>query len=215
MMRCKRWPRISRLALLRRSGRAVKKLFGFVIRVALFVALAVWLADRPGTARIVWHDYVIETSAAVLGLGMLAVGFVFYLLFRFWHLLRHGPELWRMSRKLKKMQKGKDCLTQGLAAVAGGDAAEAGRFAVGARKLLGPSVATRLLQAQAAQLAGDHRTARELFRALSEDSSSALLGYRGLIMEARRANDWGEVDRLTNQTAPSQTQNTMVESNPF
>jgi HemY protein len=177
----------------------VKKLFGFVLRLAVLIAVAVWLADRPGTARIVWHDYVIETSAAFLGLCALGVGFVFYLLFRFWHLLRNGPELWRLSRKLKKMRQGQDCLTQGLAAVAGGDAAEAGRFAVGARKLLGATVATRLLQAQAAQLAGDHNAAREIFHALAEEPGSATLGYRGLIMDARRAGDWDEVDSLTNK----------------
>jgi HemY protein len=174
----------------------VKRLFGFILRLAVLVAVAVWLADRPGTARIIWHDYVIETSAAFLGLCALGIGFVFYLLFRFWHLLIHGPELWRMSRKLKKMRQGQDCLTQGLAAVAGGDAAEAGRFAVGARKLLGPTVATRLLQAQAAQLAGDHNAAREIFRALAEETDSATLGYRGLIMDARRTGNWDEVDRL-------------------
>ena len=177
----------------------MKKLFSFALRVALFVAVAVWLADRPGTARIVWHDYVIETSAAFLGLCALGAGFVFYMLFRFWHLLRHGPELWRMSRRLKKMSEGQECLTRGLIAVAAGDAAEAGRFSVGARKLLGPVAATKLLQAQAAQLAGDRRTAREIFRDLSEDAESATLGYRGLIMEARRAGDWDEVDRLTNK----------------
>ena len=177
----------------------MKKLFGFVLRVTLFVALAVWLVDRPGTARIVWHDYVIETSAALLGLCALGVSFVFYLLFRLYHLLRHGPELWRMSRKLKKLHEGQECLTHGLIAVAAGDAAEAGRYAIGARKLLGPVTATKLLQAQAAQLAGDRGTAREIFRDLSEGADSATLGYRGLIMEARRAGDWDEVDRLTDK----------------
>ncbi len=174
----------------------MKGLLGFVLRLVVLVALAVWLADRPGTARIVWHDYVIETSAAFLGLCALAAGFVFYLLFRFWHLIKHGPEQWRLHRKLKKLRQGQDQLTEGLIAVAGGNAAEAGRLAVGARKLLGATAATQLLQAQAAQLAGDHRAAREIFRALAADSDSAVLGYRGLIMEARRQQDWAEVNHL-------------------
>jgi len=96
----------------------VRNLFSFVIKLALLVTLGVWLADQPGTARIVWHDYVIETPTAVLVLCTLAAGFVFYLLFRFWHLIRNGPELWRLGRKLRKMQQGQECLTQGLVAIA-------------------------------------------------------------------------------------------------
>jgi HemY protein len=174
----------------------MKRLLGFLFRAAVFVVLAAWLADRPGTARIVWHEYVIESSAAVLGLAVIVLAFVFYLLFRLWHMLRHGPELWRLGNKLKKLQQGQDLLAQGMAAVAGGDAAEAGRLALAARKKLGTTTATLLLQAQAAQLAHDRRTARAIFRAMLEDPASAVLGYRGLIMEARRAGEWSEVERL-------------------
>lgn len=174
----------------------MKRLFGFTLRLVVLVALAVWLVDRPGTARIIWHDYVIETSAAFLGLAALAVGFVFYLLFRFWHLLRHGPERWRQSRKLKNLRRGHEHLTEGIIAVAGGDAVEAGRKAVQARRFLGPTTLTQLLQAQAAQLAGDSRAAQEIFRALASESDSAVLGYRGLIMEARRTKNVAEMERL-------------------
>lgn len=54
----------------------MRRLFFFLARLAVAVALAVWLADRPGAARIAWHGYIIETSAAVLGLAALAVGVV-------------------------------------------------------------------------------------------------------------------------------------------
>ena len=52
------------------------------------------------------------------------------------------------------------------------------------------------MQAQAAQLAGDHGAAREIFQALAEEPESAALGYRGLIMDARRRGNWIEVSRL-------------------
>ncbi len=175
----------------------MKKLVAFLIRVALFIALALWLADRPGKATIVWHDYTIETSAAFLGLLVLALGGIFYFLFRTWHTLRHGHVLWHSRRRIRRLEQGHDLLTRGLIAVAGGHAAEAGRLAIAARKQLGSTTATMLLQAQAAQLAHDHRAARGLFRAMAEDEESAVLGYRGLIMEARRAGDWHEVERLT------------------
>jgi HemY protein len=94
------------------------------------------------------------------------------------------------------MRQGQDDVTKALIAVAAGNSAEAGRLAVSARKRLGVTPATQLLQAQAAQLAGDENTAREIFQALAEDPDSAVLGYRGLIMEARRAGDWLEIERL-------------------
>jgi HemY protein len=184
----------------------VIRLLGFLLKFVAVVALAIWLADRPGTARIIWHDYIIETSAAFLGLCVLAAGFVLYLLFRFWHLLKHGPQQWRMHRKLRLMRQGHDKLTKGLIAIAGGNASEAGKLAVAARKALGTTALTQLLQAQAAQLAGDHRTARDIFRSLAAKSESAVLGYRGLIMEARRTEDWNEVGHLAErlqQAAPN------------
>ena len=87
-------------------------------------------------------------------------------------------------------------MTQGLIAIASGNAVEAGRLAVAARKNVGNSIAAQWLQAQAAQLAGDQRAAQEIFRALAANEESAVLGYRGLITEAKREGNWVEVDRL-------------------
>ena len=174
----------------------MKRILAFTLRLAIIIALAVWFVDRSGSARLVWGGYVIETSAAFIGFCVLAAGFIFYLLLRFLHFLRHGSKHSRLRKGLKKWQHGHDHLTKGLVAIAGGDAAEAGRHAVQARKLLGATVATRLLQAQAAQLAGDASAAQEIFHALAAEPDSAVLGYRGLIMEARRARNWAEVERL-------------------
>jgi HemY protein len=175
------------------------RLLTFILQIAVLAALAIWLADRPGSARIVWHDTVIETSAAFLALCVLAIAFALHLIFRLWHFLRHGPANWRMRRRLGKMQQGQDQLTQGLIAIASGNASEAGRLAVAARKNAGNSITAQWLQAQAAQLAGDHRAAQEIFRALAADPEAAVLGYRGLITEAKRAGKWDEVDRLMNE----------------
>jgi HemY protein len=172
------------------------RLFRFILQIALFAAVALWLADRPGTARIVWHDTVIETSAAFLALCVVFLAYALHLLFRVWHFLRHGPTHWRLNRRLSKMQQGQDQLTRGLIAIAAGNATEAGRLAVAARKNVGNSIAAQWLQAQAAQLAGDRRAAQEIFRALALREESAVLGYRGLITEAKRAGSWEEVDRL-------------------
>ena len=172
------------------------KFFIFILQIVAVVAGFLWLAEQPGTAHIVWHGTVIETSAAFLALCVLALGFAFYLVFRLWHLLRHGPAHWRLRRRLHKTQQGHDHLTKSLIAIASGSASEAGRFALAARKNIGSSVAAHWLQAQAAQLAGDHKAAREIFRMLAAHPDAAVLGYRGLITEAKRDGKWDEVDRL-------------------
>jgi HemY protein len=101
-----------------------------------------------------------------------------------------------LRRALDKMRRGQDQLTQGLIAIASGNAVEAGRLAIAARKNIGNVTAAQWLQAQAAQLAGDKRAAQEIFRTLAARDESAVLGYRGLITEAKRESDWVEVDRL-------------------
>lgn len=169
----------------------------FVLKLALIAGLVVWLADRPGTAHIVWHEYDIETSAAFLAVVLAFSAFVLFMLLRVWRFFRDGPRFWRLRREIKKIRDGQAQLTEGLVAIAAGDAAEAGRLAISARKLLGTTAATRLLQAQAAQLAGDHRAAATIFLAMAGEPESAVLGYRGLIMSAIREQKWDEAELQT------------------
>ncbi len=175
------------------------RLFRFIVLVAAVVALALWMTDRPGTATIEWRDIVVQTTAPFLFLCILALAFVFYLLFRAWHFVRHGPAHWRLRRQMNKMKLGEEQLVRGLVAIASGKAAEAGRLAIAARKNAADGIAAQWLQAQAAQLAGDHRAAHEIFRSLAARDDTAVLGYRGLITAARLAGRWEEVDLLLNE----------------
>ncbi|MGE3623877.1 MAG: heme biosynthesis protein HemY [Bdellovibrionales bacterium] len=177
----------------------MRRLFFLVLKVTAVLAVVLWLADRPGTAHIVWGDYVVETSAALLAFAALGAGLAFYFLFRLWYILRNGPAMWRLRRKIGRLQDGQRHLTEGFVAVAGGSAVDAGYSAVKARKLLGVTPVTRLLQAQAAQLAGDAGAAREIFMALAADPQGAVLGYRGLIMEALRTGNSSEAEKLADK----------------
>ena len=172
------------------------KIFGFLIRLVLVVGLVIWLADRPGTAQIEWRDVVIETSAAVLAVIIAAIAYALLLLHRLWRYLIDGPYIWSLKRKLGKFEDGQKDLAKGLAAVAAGQAIEAGRYAVRARKALGETATTRLLMAQSAQMAGDEKTAQSLYQAMTNDPDSAVLGYRGLIMSAMRNGTFVEAGRL-------------------
>lgn len=171
----------------------------FMLQLALLAGLAAYLADSPGTVHITWHDYVIDTSASFLGVTILGLGLVLYFIFRMGHFIKYGPGLWRIRRRLKNTHEGQRYIDQSILALAGGNAPEAGKIAINARKKLGVSILTQTLQAQAAQLAGDYSMARNIFRDLAARKETAVLGYRGLIMDAKREENWQEVERLVNE----------------
>ena len=64
-----------------------------------------------------------------------------------------------------------------------------GKLARQARKLAANDPLTLLLDAQAAQLAGDHDGARRAFHSMAAREQTRLLGLRGLFIEAQRMDD--------------------------
>ncbi|HYI06766.1 MAG TPA: heme biosynthesis HemY N-terminal domain-containing protein, partial [Reyranella sp.] len=156
---------------------------------AVAMLLAVWLAERPGTVTAEWQGWRLDSSVGVLLVALvvligLCVGG--WLLYRW---IVGAPfallEGWGESRKKRGYRE----LTQGLAAVAAGDAAEAQKHARKAEQLLAEPPITLLLSAQAAQLAGDRDGANRAFTAMLEDEHTAFLGLRGLIGQALREGD--------------------------
>lgn len=86
-------------------------------------------------------------------------------------------------------RRGVEAVTRGLEAVAVGDAADAQHHARVARRHLDDSSLTRFLTAQAAELAGDSRSAAEDFGAMLDHPETEFLGLRGLYLLAERAGD--------------------------
>lgn len=97
----------------------------------------------------------------------------------------------RMRRRSyeRKRARGMTALTRGLEAVAAGDADDAQRHARQATKTLDEPALTRLLTAQAAQLAGDRETAQAAYTAMLEAPETEFLGLRGLYMHAIQSGD--------------------------
>jgi HemY protein len=163
------------------------KILWFIIRLAIVAAIALWLAQQPGSAQIQWHDTVIDTSAAFLFVFFAVAAYALVLLSRFWSFLIEGPRVWRLNRKIGKLKDGQEDLTKGLAAIAAGRPAEAGRYAVKARKAMGENPMSQFLLAQSAHLSGDHKAAAEIYQAMTKThDESAIIGYRGLILAALR-----------------------------
>ncbi len=156
---------------------------------AVAMLLAVWLAERPGTVTAEWQGWRLDSSVGVLLVALVVlIGLCIggWLLYRW---IVGAPfallEGWGESRKKRGYRE----LTQGLAAVAAGDAAEAQKHARKAEQLLAEPPITLLLSAQAAQLAGDRDGANRAFTAMLEDEHTAFLGLRGLIGQALREGD--------------------------
>src|SRR5262245_38323727 len=146
----------------------LRTLVWFVL-LAVAMTVAVWLMQRPGLVTIQWQGWRLDTSVGVLFLVVALLCALAAGLYTLWRWLRGAPstvfDIWGESRR----RKGYRALTQGMVAVAAGDGAEAQRCARLAEKLLEEPPLTRLLSAQAAQLAGDREAAQRYFAAMLDD----------------------------------------------
>lgn len=154
--------------------------------VALGMAL---VAEQTGDVALSWSGWRVETSlpvaALVLALAVLAAMLV-------WSLVRgvlRAPERLRRRRRERRLTRGRNAITQGLIAIGTGDLFAARRHAGLARRLVGHDPLAMLLQAQSAQLHGDHAGAQRAFHAMAERKDTRLLGLRGLFVEAQRRDD--------------------------
>ena len=162
----------------------------FSVKVAVLVAVAWYLAEKqPGKVSLEWLGYRVDTSVGILLLaaGLLAV--VVALVYRSWGGIKHAPRDIGRSLKANRQKRGHRALTQGMVAVAAGEAAEAQRCARKASELLDAPPLTMLLSAQAAQLDGDDQAAKRYFTAMLERDETRFLGLRGLITQALHDGD--------------------------
>lgn len=164
----------------------------FLVKVGVVAVAAVWIAQRPGHVSFVWLGYRLDTSIGVLLAALLVLLLLFILLHGLWRLVWRGPRDLGRLRGERKRRQGYRALSQGMAAVAAGDAVEARRQARLANSLLDDPPLILLLAAQTAQLGGDETAARRYFTAMLERPETAFLGLRGLLMQALKAGDQTE-----------------------
>lgn len=165
----------------------------FLIIIVLAAAGITALTDIQGFTQMRVErdgaDTVVDVRSSVV-FGLLAVAAILTVLVT---LIISGltrlPAKIRRQRDESRRHKGMIALTRGLEAVAAGDAADAQRHARTAMKQLEEPGITRLLTAQAAQLAGDEETAQASFAAMLEAPETEFLGLRGLYLQAMAAGD--------------------------
>ncbi len=167
-----------------------------LIAVVLLVVLAVVVADQPGRVAIVWQGWRLDTSVAVLIVAALAIAALAVVIVGLLRRLLGGPRAFLRARRERRRRDGYRALTQGMVAVAAGDADEAQRYARKADVLLAEPPLTLLLSAQAAQLKGDEDAARKYFAAMLNRPETEFLGLRGLLTQALRRGEESTALRL-------------------
>jgi len=167
----------------------MRRILVFSIKVAVLVAAAYWLVQRPGNVSIDWLGYRVDTSFGVLLLAVAVLVALGAVLYRLWRALRRAPHDIGRSIAGGRRRRGYKALTQGMVAVAAGAPEEAERWARKADSLLDEPPLTMLLSAQAAQLNGDEAAARRYFQAMLENPETRFLGLRGLLTQALRDGD--------------------------
>lgn len=175
----------------------------FAVKIGLIAAAAFWIAQRPGTVAIDWLGYHIDAQIGLVLLLLLACALAMLFLHRVILALAFLPKNLKKRRERKIHEKGYRALTKGLAAVAAGDAREAGDRATKARALWPKDEGlVLLLEAQAARLRGEEDAARAAFDRLLKNRDTAFLGLRGLLADAL---DGGDTTRALELARRAQT----------
>jgi HemY protein len=170
--------------------------FIFVAAAALIVAGALGLAGNPGTVVLSGDDWQIGVPLPVFIFSVLLAAALTAFLYRFWRGIRRAPGATRSFLQRRDKAKGYRAITQGMVAIAAGDAQEANKQAKRANSFLDEPPLTMLLSAQAAQLNGDETAAKRYFTAMLESEETAFLGLRGLLMQAQREGQDAEALEL-------------------
>lgn len=174
-----------------------------MIRLIVFLAIAAvlafaasWLADHPGEIALTWQGFQVETSVAVLLVGILVVGVLLVVLFELFRVVFSTPRRLVRGRQHARQERGFMALAQGMVAASAGDKVAAKYLSRQAERLLDQAPATLLLGAQTAQLEGDETAARQKFQEMLKHSETEFLGLRGLLAQAMKEDDHETALRL-------------------
>lgn len=177
-----------------------------VFRILIFLTVAIsvilaelWLATTPGEVTVFWGNYRIDTSLSLVLHVVVVFCLITAILYRIWGAAKRAPKEIRQRAFLRNQRRGYEALGSSLISCASGNPSEALRYAKKASALLDSPPSAKLLEAQAAQLAGDSSKVRETFQSLMEEPETALLGVRGLMGEALRKGDLSEALKLANE----------------
>ncbi len=168
-----------------------------LIKITIFVAMAIaisfglsFVLETPGGVDIAFggREFNLTPIGFIIAIGVLLVGF--WLLLKLAGLLVAtirfiiGDETalkryWGRNRE----RRGFDALAEGMIALASGEGSKAMAKATKAERLLSRPELTRLLNAQAAEMAGNTQRALEHYKELLQDDRTRFVGVRGILKQ--------------------------------
>ncbi len=174
-----------------------------ILKIAIFFGLvgaaslaAIHLLELEGGVRIVLsgQEFNLTPLTAVIALILLVLAI--------WVLLKLTALLMAVLRFINgdetaisryfdrnRQEKGYRALTEGMLALASGEARDAMTKASRAEKYLRKPALTDLLTAQAAETAGDSRKAEEIYKRLLKNENTRFVGVRGLLRQKLAEGD--------------------------
>lgn len=167
------------------------KTIWFFIKIAIIAGAGVWLATRQGDVSLSMMGYDITIQSGLFFLLLFITCTMVLLIYRVVRAVLSTPKAIAKYQEQDKQKKGYNALTQGLIAVAAGDAKKATEYSDKTKGFMPDQNAlTLLLAAQAARLRGEDAKAQTYFKALSEDKTASFLGLRGLLVNALSAKEY-------------------------
>lgn len=172
------------------------KILAFVAVVMAATFGATMLLDMEGSATIDIGGRAASFSVIEMVIGLIVLVALVWLAFKLIGLavaafkFLNGDET-AISRYFSRNRerKGYEALSEGMMALASGEGRLAMAKANRAEKFLERPELTNLLTAQAAELAGDRKTAEDTYRKLLEDDKTRFVGVRGIMKQKLEDGD--------------------------
>ncbi len=174
-----------------------------IIKVTFFLALAAALAfsasyilQTPGEVRVAFGGREVSVAPLAFVIAIALIFVLMWIVFRLAGLLTafvrflNGDETafsryWDRNRE----RRGFEALTEGLIALSSGEGAVAMAKAAKAEQLLARPELTQLVNAQAAEMAGDGNKASSYYKELLKNERTRFVGIRGLLKARLAAGD--------------------------
>lgn len=172
------------------------KILAFVIAVIAVTYGGTMLMNMDGSATVDIGGQSATFTVLQLVIGLIVFIALVWLMFKLIGLavatfkFLNGDET-ALSRYFtrNRERKGYEALSEGMMALASGEGRLAMAKATRAERYLDRPDLTNLLTAQAAELAGDRRTAEQTYRKLLEDEKTRFVGVRGIMKQKLEDGD--------------------------
>lgn len=172
------------------------KILVFVAIIASLALGASYLLESSGgvTLTVAGTEYSFGPLESVIALGLLVLGVwillkLVALLMALLHFINGDDTALSRYFDRNRERKGYQALTEGIMALASGEGREALAKAKKADKYLDKPEITRLITAQAAEMAGDRKVAEGAYKELVKNDKTRFVGVRGIMKQRLAEGD--------------------------